>query len=325
MLTCPPGQHVEEICVDDPPPAEPHWRDLGVVPAIAASPTAEGKQIVQLHPFAGRIYLGYGDFQDTKQPGCDLIAYDPAADTFETLTHVTTDALWGLRTVGADLWALVTDPEIGADPDAAIVAADGTLRLLAGGLTPYPWHLFDAVQFNGKTYLAGSDRATSTDAATVWTSVTRADGATIWTAAFQRSGVYRAYALFVVNGVLWAILSNGTAYTTVSGTTWTLASARFPTLTTKPLPLGIDVVYRSGWPGVGPGPLEMFDGTTRHALGTVQDHFVDPIGTLWTLNATTVMRGSSKYADAPPNARSLAVLNDVLYVGTADSHLWQFA
>lgn len=34
MLTCPPGQHVEEICVADPLAA---WRDLGAVPAIARS------------------------------------------------------------------------------------------------------------------------------------------------------------------------------------------------------------------------------------------------------------------------------------------------
>jgi hypothetical protein len=330
MITCPPGQHVEEICADDPPvveppPLDPQWRDLGVAPAIAASPTAEARQIVQLHPFGGKLWLGYGDFQDTKQPGCDLICYDPTTEVFETLTHIATDALWGLRTLGDELWALVTDPEIGADPDAVIVAADGTFRELRGGLSPYPWHLFDAVEFNGKPYLAGSDRLTSNDAATVWTTGKRADGAKIWPAAFQRPGVYRAYALFVLNGVLWVILSNGTAYTTASGTTWTLASPRFPTLMTKPLPWGDAVVYRSGWPALGPGALASFDGTKQVALGTVQDHFVAD-GGLWALMSTgAIKREGQDVTTAPPNARSLAVLNDAVYVGTEDSHLWRFS
>jgi hypothetical protein len=92
----------------------------------------------------------------------------------------------------------------------------------------------------------------------------------------------------------------------------------------KPLPVGASVVYRAGWPGTGPGVLVSFDGATVKQLGTVQDHAVAD-GDLWTLLADgTVTRASQPVTTAPANARSLAVLDGVLYVGTADSHLWAY-
>lgn len=326
-MICLPGFHIEEICVPD---VVPTWQDLGAVPAIAASPTATARKIVQLHPFNGNLYIGYGDWNNTIQPGCDLIYWDGAA--YQTVTHVRTDALWSLRTLGNELWALTTDPEVGADPDVTIVAADGSFRFIQGGLSMYPWHLFDACLFNGKPYVAGAYRTQTSDPGgaegdwgAVWTTGKRADGATIWPFAYTYKSIYRAHAVFVIGQTIWAALYGGTTVSSTDGMTWNASPIRLAAITTKPLAYQGGVVYRSGWPGSGSGTLYSFDGITDSSLGPVRDHFVDDAGALWTiLTDGSVSKDGAIVATAPANAVSLAVMDGAVFVGTADSHVWMY-
>lgn len=331
MTTCPPGFHVEEICVADPAPV-PVWTDLGVVPAIAASPTAQGKVICQLQPHNGKLYLGYGDWTATAQPGCDLIAWDVTASAFITITHIPTDALWSNRVVNNELWAITTDPEIGADPDVTIVRNDGSLRIVSGAteLTPYPWHSFDAVWFNGREYLAGADRSKgeSISYATVWIHEPRPLPRTdwYWRPVYQRtnSTTGRMYGLFVHNGQLHAAGSNGKIVRSPDGITWTELPFAVPAVLTKPMNRGSSVYYRQDWPGVAEGWLYEFVGYAQNALAIVRDHYVDGAD-LWTLSGRDVKKNNALVRnDAPIGARSIAAAWGKIYIGTADSHLWSF-
>lgn len=325
-VVCPPGYHVEEICVADPV-AQPQWTDLGAHPTIAANPTAYGKQIVQCHPFAGRVYLGYGDWTSGKQDGCDLAYWDGTA--FGSVGHYATDAFWSLRTIAGDLWAIATDPEVGADPDAVIVAPDGSANTLWASRSPYPWHLFDGCDFGGHVYLAGALRAGSgASLGTVWRSplplLIPATTGAYWQTPLSRAA-YRCYAVFPLGGALWAIFTDGSAWSSPDGTVWTRAAASFPgTPTTKPMPYAGGVVLRLGWPADGTGTLVRFDGQTRADLAVVRDHFVDPDGALWTLTDTAIGRDGTPVAQPPANARSLCVLDGAVYAGTADAHLWVY-
>lgn len=330
-LTCDPGYHVECTCVPDRPP-DPTWHDLGQVPAIAASPTALGRTIAQLHPFGGRIYLGYGDWNSTLQPGCDLIAYDPQAGAFVTVAHIATDALWSLRTIEGRLWALATDPEVGADPDALVVDADGSVSSVSGGLSPYPWHLFDACEFGGTMFLAGGLRTqTAKDGvrdaswACVWRRDRRPDGVAVWTQIVLDKSTWRCYAVFPLNGSLWAICGNGKVFRSDDGKAWIDTGLSGPSTATKPMAYGDGVVFRNGWPATGTGMLGSFDGRLLIATEMIRDHFVDDAGSLWELSGKSIKRDVVSICPAPLNATALCVLDGVIYVGSSDSHLWRYA
>lgn len=282
------------------------------------------RQIVQLHPFAGKIALGYGDWNDTKQPGCDLIAYDPAEQSVVSYGHYATDAFWSIRTVGDELWALMTDPEVGTNPDAVIVNAEGTTSLVSAAMLN-PWHLFDAVWWKGQPWLAGSISISgSQDAQGVWTRYMTTAGER-WKIAWQGpSG--RAYALFLLNDMLHVLTSWGRMYRTIDGQSWTQLAGSFSSQATKPMSCGGDVVYRGYWPGTGTGTLYRNDGVRQTTLLTgVRDHFVDG-DALWVLGADgTISRDNAPITNAPAGARSLCALDRAIYIGTSDSHLWRYA
>lgn len=321
---CPPGQHIEticqDICVADPTPV---WEDLGVVPVITASPSVIGKRITQLHPHGGSIYLGYGEWTDTKQPGCDVVRWTGTA--YESLLHVPTDAIWNYRTVNGDCWAIVTDPEVGADPDAIIVRADGSLSSLSGSLSPYPWHLFDAIHWQGRTYVAGADRKTGKG--TVWRNDRRSDGREIWPVVLAVAP-YRMFALFAHGTRLYATDSGGTGYWTEDGVTWTAlnrSAANFSGAATKPMAWHDAIIFRSGYPAMGDGVLYRFDGQRVDVFRQrVRDHYVDG-DTLWTLELGGVYRDGLSAFAAPDLACSIAADGGWLYAGTEDSHLWRRA
>lgn len=356
-IICPPGQHSEThgtICVaDDPPPPcpygmhavpnevcvpdpviEPVWEDLGAVPGASdpdQTPSDIGKRISQLHPHGGHVYAGYGEWTTTSQKGCDVVRWSEAAG-HESLIHVATDALWSYRTVNGACWALVTDPEVGCDPDAVIVGADGSIRTLVGSRSPYPYHLFDAIFWRGKTYVCGGLRTQAKDGVvnaswgTVWREDPATSGPPIWTATMTVKSTYRVHALFAIGDRLWAIDGRGVGHWTMDGSTWTevpRSTLTFRPTPSKPQALGDAVVLRSGWPAFGVGDLWVFDGSRTSVLRPrVRDHHVDG-AILWTLESGSVYQDGAPYCPAPDGAVSLAVLDGWLYVGTADGHLWR--
>lgn len=308
------------------------WTDLGEVPQIANSPTAEARIIVQLHPFNGRIFLAYGDWNETRQRGCHVLAWNPDTRTIEDYGRYATDAFWTLRTVNDEMWALITDPEVGADPDAVVVGRDGSLREISGEteLTPYPWHLFDVTWFNGKHYLFGADRSQgeSKSWGTVWVHELRPDRHSdwYWRPVLQEPAVIRTYAGFVLNGAMYAVHSNGQVDRTTDGTDWIRIAAVLPVTPVKPMVRQNSLVYvRSGWPGLYPtGDLLQFDGATASTVGAVQDHFLDGSGSLWTMARETIAKDGEPVTSAPAGATSICVLDEAIYVGSSNSHLWRY-
>jgi hypothetical protein len=253
------------------------------------------------------------------------------------VTHIPSDALWSNRVVNDELWAIVTDPEIGADPDAVIVTADGSFRTLSGGLSLYPWHLFDAIAFNGRTYIAGAYRTQAKDGtagqswAQVWRNDTRADGAAIWPASLTVKSNYRTYGLGIIGSTLYAMLAGGAVRKTNDGVTWTTAPGAVSSAANNVTPFMGGLVYLYGWPANGAQSLMKYDGSKAINYGGVNAFCVVDGDVLYALVGSTVRRTynltdwDTVCTDPPTNGRSLAVMDGALYVGTADSHVWRRA
>lgn len=326
-MICPAGFHVEEICVADPVPA---WSDLGPVPVIAANPTATGKMIVALQPFNGKLYLGYGDWDTGQQAGCDLAYWDGTA--YGSVGHYATDAFWSLRLVNGELWAMVTDPEVGADPDVVVVKADGTVRLVQDSLSADTWHTFDAIAFNGGIYMAGAWRGPSgSSQATVWKRGVRADGRETWTGVMTLSSNLRVYGFGVIGTTLCALLANGIVRKTIDGTTWTTAPNATNAAANSVTSFAGQLVYLYGWTAYGAQTLLRYDGAATTIVLSGVSGICSDGTTLYALTGGTIKRTTdltnweTVCTDAPTNGRSLAVMDGALYVGTVDSHVWRRA
>lgn len=301
----------------------PAWTDLGVINEIANSPTLSAKQIVQLHPFNGKVFMGYGDWTNTIQAGCDVLAYDPAQKTVINYGHVATDALWSMRTVGDEMWAIVTDPEIGTDPDYGLVKSDNSFKIVKTS-NANPWHSFDAVLFKGKKYLCGAARTSeSVDTPTVWEYYLQYGTLDQFKVSYKSAGYGRMYALAVLGDAMYAFAASGTIVKTTDGVTWSTIPLRISGTLTKPMLYKGKIVMRRDWPQFGAGAFNIFDGTSVTVPYNVQDHFVEN-DVLYTLRNGAIYKDDVKVVDAPANSKSLCVLNGTIYVGTADSHLWRF-
>lgn len=331
-LTCGTGYHVECICVADTPPV-PSWRDHGVIPHITESPTEIARRVALLMPYDGIIWVGYGDFNDTRQLGCELAGYSLATDQWWEAGHVATDALYSLRVIEGDLWAPVTDPEIGADPDVAIVHDDETMSVVSGGTSMYPWHLFDVAEFAGTVFVAGAlrtqlaaDGVSERSWACVWRRWYRADGREMWQPIVISKAFIRCYSLFELDGYLWAFCGNwadGRAFRSRDGLTWEATAIRPFAITSKAMWNGPLIAYRNGWPALGSGMLNLFDGVSIGNIRIVQDHFVDGFD-LWTIELGGIYRNGTTVTPAPEGATALCVDGGTVWVGTADSHLWSY-
>lgn len=296
------------------------WSDIGLVSKISGSATARARIVVQIQPFNNQLFLGYGDWDDTAQKGCSLLAYSPSQAAILNYGHFATDAFWSHRVVNDQLFAMVTDPEVGTNPDIVSVSRSGSVGILQAAF-PNPWHLFDAIAFNGRTFCAGSIAVDAkTDAQGIWG--TYVVNSQIRWKILWKGNAGRCYGLFVVGGTLYGALSNGRSVKTTDGVTWT-AGPSMTSQMVKPLNYKGGVVYRGNWPAMGSGTLYSFNGTSQSSLQSgVRDHYVDG-SNLWTLKSDgKIYRDNVLKLTAPARSMSLAILDGTLYVGTSDSHLW---
>lgn len=309
------------------------WTDLGPVASIASTQQPPiSRVIVQLQPFAGRIFLGYGEW-DIGLDKCDLVAWNPGSDVFETVvSSVATDAFWTLRNVGNELWALVTDPAVGTDPDVVAVSGDGSRVIASADVAP--WHLFDVCEWSGSIYLAGALRDGEMSRGCVWRSE---DGGTQWQIALKLQDSERLYAIFTMDSKAYAVANNGRIWMTSDGVEWEwFAESLLPAGAEcmRPVSAAGQIVFLGGWPAYGAQNAYAFNGQTISAVGdprSILDIFSDS-GLLLLLTSDGAMKQSNDLItwdtvsdSVPASARSLCVLADDLYVGTSDSHLWRLA
>lgn len=313
-----------------PSPQVTQWQDLGVVEQIAnTNQPPLSRAIVQLQPYGHRIFLGYGEW-DVGLDHCDLIAWNTESSALEILTtDVATDAFWALRVVNNELWALVTDPAVGTDPDAAVF--DGQNTRIVNDPNINPWHLFDIQEWKGALYLAGANRVGDESYAAIWRSI---DGGTSWEITFQTRDILRMHGLFNLGDLFYAVGVQGEAWTTIDGQSWIATPTTLlprGSICVHPMVIAETAVYLNGWPAYGPQGLCEYDGQQariREDIGSVVSASVDGASiTVLTedrriLQSTDLSSWEVVDSNVPVNGRSICAHDGSVYIGTADSHLW---
>lgn len=83
---------------------------LGRIEQAFAQPTAFGRAIATLQVFDGRLYAGYGDFTADTGP-IAIVPVDPATGRIGvSLLSYATEAVYGFRQIGDELFAADIDP-----------------------------------------------------------------------------------------------------------------------------------------------------------------------------------------------------------------------
>lgn len=323
---------------------------VGTHPFAAAQSTAQGKILAALYPFNGKLYVGFGDYGANTGP-INIAPYDPATNTFSSsFLASNTESINNFREINGSLYAPAIDPRgsvynylfAKGEPwnDAASSGVDGE-------------HIFDVVSLTGTDLIAvGSGLSSGSVNAAVW----RTTDGTNWAKILETppinassGGAARYYFAGIYNNKLYVQARDdfGTAGNNIQpqskifdGTAWTNGPNLFSSCTAsisctplgwRPQTFAGKMVYKS-WPNPGWGYLEYFDGTkdyTVTAFGindfTINNGYLYALGSDGIIRRTTNLTSWEVYATAPVNHQSLAILNDILYIGTTDSKLYKYS
>ena len=299
---------------------------LGLNPFAAAQPTARGKRLHALEGWRGELYVGYGDYNANTGP-IEIAAWDPQRRVFASKLSFQTEAVENYRAIGGRLYAPAIDPrEAGQPASVAIGEVDG--RWWNNGNVFFT-HAYDIATLDGTDlWLVGARdhqavAARSTDGGQTW--------ATALTVSPQSDpdDVARFYFVFAYQGglVVQALDSIAGAHPHskifVNGG-WTDGPDLQPLggVVGKPLPFAGKIVYR------GRTGLTVYDGASARSTGRTASDLVVADGTLYVLGgglvtSTQDLSTWTRVGAAPPRAVSLGILDGRLYVGTADSELYQ--
>jgi hypothetical protein len=326
----------------------PSFTYLATHPQASQQPTALGKTIYALQAWNGKIYAGYGDYAANTGP-IAITPFDPASNTFATTAEVSqqTEAIGLYRILNGKLFAASTDPQYGVSTDYAVgTAGSPNSWQQVGPSWPAPnngvgmTHAFDMNSLTGTDlWLVGSQG----NDPVAWRST---DGGITWVKSLDvaaPSGDYgRFYGAAVYNGKLYVQamwIDNASNYVAgyessshvFDGSAW----SKGPSLSSSiwhPESFAGKLVY-SSWAAPDNDSatvLNAFDGTKTVSSGapsSIWGYTVDG-GTLYILGtdsnvySTTDLVHWYQQASAPSTARSIAILNGVIYVGTNDSKLY---
>jgi hypothetical protein len=308
-----------------------HWELLGVHRPAAAQPTALGKPLMTLCPWRGRLYVGYGDYEDNTGP-IEIMAWDPARRDF-TRVHVSdTEAIYSFRVIGDSLYAPATDRRETADYAVGEPWRDDKPVTTA--------HAFDMATLDGSDlWLVGSSDGNFLP--TAWRST---DGGAHWAIAHQKPNMGRYYFVAAYHGQLyvesWSLGGIGPSEV-FDGASWRPGPELLPGggYGFRPVVFADRLVYSSKQNIDSPASrlrtlrnnLLGFDGMAASVVfeHEVLDFFADDRallvldtgGIIWR---TTDLATWSRVATASElRPRSLAVLDGALYVGTLDSRLYR--
>lgn len=294
--------------------------------AAAAQPTSQGRILAELSVHEGRIFAGYGDYQDNTGP-ISIEYLDESSRSFAHAFTSDTEAVYNLKALGGKLVVPAIDPRSKAD-----FAIDGPWR----DARPFKaTHVFDAATLTGADmWMVGSQG----DDAVAWRST---DGGASWGESLRLpridGGFARFYFAAVANDRLYvqAVSSMGGPFPTskiFDGREWhdgpSILDRKDRGWGAKSFGSGF-AYHSEGHARVG--AVRFFDGVSTTTLER-RAFDVEVTDThVWMLTASgDVVRSHDltaweTVARAPATARSLAVDGDQLYVGTADSQLWHAA
>lgn len=307
------------------------WKLLGVHAQAAAQPTATGKALVTLCPWQGKLYVGYGDYQQNTGP-IDVTAWDPALGAFTRLHTSDTEAIYNYRAIGSSLYALATDRRTKADYAVGEPWRDEKPVTTA--------HAYDIASLDGTDlWLVGSAEGGNYPA-TAWRST---DGGAHWSVAHQSGSNGRYYFAAVYHHKLylesWSERPMGPSEM-FDGTSWTTGPELLPAggHGVRPIVFRDRLVYATKLTLDTPhteltatsNKLVGFDGEVASVIfdRELLDFFADEqqllvLGTdgiIW--RTTDLVHWTGLVAAAGLHPRSVAVLDGVLYVGTTDAKLY---
>lgn len=317
--------------------ATPTYSVIGTHPDAVLQPTTTGKTIIDLAVEGTQLYSGYGDYGTNTGP-IKIRPFNLSTNTFgASQLTLDTDQIGVYRKIGGFLYAPMIDPH----------TAPWTMNVGYGSNSSGSWqsyanapaiHLFDVATLNGTDrWMVGS--ATAPDGTTRYgaTAYRSVNGTSGWTRVqtdqttpyASNTGFERYYWAAAINGKMY-IQANGVTPTAplriFDGVSWTTGTTSTICNTTNPNQVEVFNSYI-----ICPGAqssLIAFNGTTIQAIdgkvGEVFDLYKADDGYLYLLGQYGISRTNngttwSFVASAPNNARSLAIYNNTIYVGTTDA------
>lgn len=317
------------------------WVDLGQNSTIAAVSTADGRKIAALTEWQGRIYLGYGDYDQNQPNAVSVLSWNTATGAYATsLGTFSSNVIDIGRVIDDELWFPSIDMSSGTHGHYAVVTGSHAYTQVTPGSSISAWHLFDCIYFNGQPMIAGSsyESGGACDHGAVW----RYNGSA-WSKVVDITpatcGVFspgfRIYGMFTIGSTLYAkpYSSSAVRYTT-DGSSWSTGSGLSTSILWRAVEVNGGAVYRTDeFPPANPTALKHYDGSTETTLvaSGVVDHCLGPDDLLYYLTGTSIYVSDDDAGDsftellddAPADASSLCVTADAIYVGTEDSHLWR--
>lgn len=335
------------------------FEKIATYPPAAAQLTAVGRVLATLQPFQGRLYIGYGDYSVNTGP-IEIGAFDPTTSSFRKEFLADTEAIWGYRVIGDQLYAPHIDPRPGEgglqyEYSVGPPWREDQIGVSQGGVLNY-----DIAAVGGTRYLAGEDYTTGN--ATVWESPIDGGRDGGWTVSLSKpsrqlypdggaivpdSGVLGAEdARFHFIAVLGpALLVQAVDYTGgVQPDAWYHSGGwgPYPAILPEGRSTGSPPTAFKGQvafpqyfriaPGqqLTRGTLFASDGRlTRNAAPWEVRTIAASDTTLYAVSVdgnvyrTTDLSTWTLVAPGPVGAFSIAAMGGVLYVGTADSELWR--
>ncbi len=312
---------------------------VGVHPAAVLQSTISGKQLKTLFPWKGKLYSGYGDYNDNTGP-INIYSFSPDSLTFTREAIASTEAVYNYRAINGMLYAPAIDRR--GSGDFAKMDSNGIWGNYKFG-TYNSEHVYDAAGLNDSVlFMVGSQSSNaavweSNNNGLTWKQI-RADSAISGQsgdfARFYFAGVYNGNLYVQARDYYGSLHPNSKVY---NGITWSDGPSLFPlsgSLGWRPEVFAGKLVYRSWEPG-NTTALRSFDGINNQWVNSlyVFDCLIDS-GYLYALvdsgyavlniRRTNDLVNWENLMKAPNTSRSFAILNDKLFVGTTDSKIMQY-
>lgn len=318
-----------------------------------AQSTATGKTLSALAAFNGKLYAGFGDYNSNTGP-IGIRPFNPANNTFGSkLLTDQTEAVYQFREIGGKLYAPDIDPKAGESSGGyALGTANGSTETWTHKAPVTAVHMYDVASYGGSLWMSGAQG----NNATVWRST---DNGATWSLSLNvlPSGGYsyvRSYGMGVYNNKLYTTVDGEATKSHVfDGTSWSDGVDLTPSggyMSNASVFAG-KMIYQSSECGLGNSRLYGFDGvsasfldtdpnlrkftydykTYNGALYTLDGEYTPGGGAMgWTFKDIVVRRTWDlvtwdTIAVAPSSARSLAILNDQLYLGASAAQIYKYS
>lgn len=218
------------------------WTLHGQSPSALAHKPWNGELVQTVFPYAGRLYLGYGNYDANSGTasglGCDVSYYDPATSQFVVdFPGMPTEAILTYRSLGGFLYATNTDPTYrSGDPGYGSFASNRSGSWALGGQALGGEHYYDVRDgVGGELFLAGGGGT----AARLWRST---DGGATWTQLLADTdpvadGFERFYWIGRIGDVLYLKANLGSYTKDQPMRTYSLTRRTWGTVPTKSLDL----------------------------------------------------------------------------------------